>query len=43
VSILGTSDPAYLDKIADFRRKKADKILAEELPAHKGTMGFKQG
>jgi 5-(carboxyamino)imidazole ribonucleotide mutase len=43
VSILGTSDPAYLDKIADFRQKKADKILAEELPTHKGTMGFKQG
>ncbi len=42
ISILGTSDPAYLDKIADFRQKKADKILAEVLPIHKGAMGFKK-
>jgi len=43
ISILGTSDPAYLDKIADFRQKNANKILAEELPIHKGAMGFKKG
>ena len=41
-SILGTSNPEYLDKIAEYRQKKADKILAEELPVGAGAIGFKK-
>lgn len=43
ISILGTADPAYLEQIAAYRQKRADKILAEELPVNKGAMGFKKG
>jgi 5-(carboxyamino)imidazole ribonucleotide mutase len=38
VSILGTSRPELLDKIAAYRKKRADKILEETLPQKK--MGF---
>ena len=41
VSILGTSRPELLEKIADYRAKRAEKILAEELPRKKSSMGFK--
>ncbi|MCC7476926.1 5-(carboxyamino)imidazole ribonucleotide mutase [bacterium] len=33
ISILGTSDPALLQKLTDYRRDNAAKILATELPA----------
>jgi len=39
VSIMGTSRPELLEKIADYRKKRADKILDETLPAKKG-IGF---
>jgi len=42
ISILGVSQPEYLDQIAEYRKKKADKILSEELPAHSGSIGFKK-
>lgn len=32
ISILGLQEPEYLDKIAAYRKKRADAILAEELP-----------
>jgi 5-(carboxyamino)imidazole ribonucleotide mutase len=38
VAILGTSRPALLKKIADYRKKLADKILEETLPQKK--IGF---
>jgi 5-(carboxyamino)imidazole ribonucleotide mutase len=38
VSILGTSRPELLDKITDYRKKRADKILGETLPQKK--IGF---
>jgi 5-(carboxyamino)imidazole ribonucleotide mutase len=31
ISILGTSDESYLDKIREYRKKRADAILAEDL------------
>lgn len=39
VSILGTSKPELLEKIAAYRKKRADKILEETLPQKK--IGFK--
>lgn len=42
MAILGTSDPVWLDKIAEHRKKRADKILAEELPHKRGGAGFKR-
>ena len=38
-SILGVSRPDLLDKIAEYRKKKADKILDETLP-YKKHIGF---
>jgi 5-(carboxyamino)imidazole ribonucleotide mutase len=32
ISILGLQEPEYLDKITAYRKKRADAILAEELP-----------
>lgn len=42
ISILGTSEPKYLDQITAYRKKRADAILAEELPNSGGTIGFKK-
>lgn len=42
ISILGVSKPEYLEQIAEYRQKKADKILSEELPNHFSPMGFKK-
>ena len=39
VSILGTSRPELLEKIADYRKRRADKILEETLPPSK-SIGF---
>ncbi len=41
ISILGTSRPELLEKIAAYRQKRAEKILAEDLPQKKSSMGFK--
>lgn len=40
-AILGNSRPEFIEKIADYRAKRAEKILAEELPSGGGTAGFK--
>lgn len=39
VSILGTSRPELFEKIAEYRKKRADKILGEDLPTQK-RIGF---
>jgi len=39
-AILGTSRPELLEKIADYRKKRADKILDETLPTKK-NIGFR--
>ena len=38
-AILGTSRPELMQKIADYRKERADKILDETLPAKK-NIGF---
>ena len=39
VAILGTSRPELMQKIADYRKERADKILDETLPTKK-SIGF---
>lgn len=39
VAILGTSRPELFEKIAEYRKKRADKILGEDLPTQK-RIGF---
>lgn len=41
ISILGLSEPQYLEQIKAYRQKRADAILAEELPQKK-SIGFKK-
>lgn len=41
-AILGGSHPELLDKIRDYRQKRADKILNESLPVSPGGIGFKK-
>ena len=41
-AILGGSRPEMLDKIRDYRQKRADKILSESLPVGPGGIGFKK-
>ncbi len=41
ISILGLSEPRYLEAITAYRKKRADKILEEELPQKK-SIGFKK-
>lgn len=40
-AILGGSRPALMEKIRDYRAKRAEKVLQETLPSQVGPMGFK--
>jgi len=42
IAILGTTEPEYLDQIKAYRQKRADTILAEELPPVRKSAGFKK-
>ncbi len=41
VAILGGKRPELLQKITDYRRKRAEKVLSETLPNHSVGIGFK--
>ena len=41
VAILGGKRPELLEKIVDYRRKRAEKVLSETLPNHSTGIGFK--
>lgn len=41
-AILAIAHPEYGDRVAEYRQKRAEKVLNETLPARTGGMGFRR-